>query len=319
MDVYSGYIKDDSKLVSSASGGVATALSEKIIEHGGVVFGVAYTQDYRGAEYICAESLSDLNKMKGSKYIETKKNISLILDKLQERREVLFFGLGCDVAAVRALVKKEKIEDSKLFTVDILCHGPSSEDVLKGFVADLERKYRSRIINLSMRYKKEGWTPSYVRAEFENNKVYEELFEYTDFGYAFSTYALPRCTSCKFKGENHQGDICIGDYWGITQKMSGYNKNGVSVIIVQTLKGEELLSILDDDFIMQKADYDLALRNNPMYVKSRMQGSDYELYKALDKKESLYSALNQLTGYRVWKKSVGKIKIKRKVLNHIRK
>ena len=50
--VYAGYIDDDAKLLKSASGGIATALSEFWIDNGGAVVGVAYSEDFHGAEYI---------------------------------------------------------------------------------------------------------------------------------------------------------------------------------------------------------------------------------------------------------------------------
>ena len=73
MKIYSGIIKDKDKLLQSASGGVVTALSEKIIENNGVVFGVRYTQDFYGAEYCYIENLNELNQLKGSKYITSVK------------------------------------------------------------------------------------------------------------------------------------------------------------------------------------------------------------------------------------------------------
>ena len=39
--VYGGYLRDDEKLMESTSGGIATALSEYMIEQGGYVAGVA--------------------------------------------------------------------------------------------------------------------------------------------------------------------------------------------------------------------------------------------------------------------------------------
>ena len=73
MKAYSGFFKDQKKLLESASGGVATALSERIINCGGVVFGVKYTDDYHGAEYCCVESVEMLDQLKGSKYTRSSK------------------------------------------------------------------------------------------------------------------------------------------------------------------------------------------------------------------------------------------------------
>ena len=69
IKAYSGYYKDERKLRASASGGIATEIAEKFILHGGVVFGVIYSSDFRNAEYYCAQSVDELDKLKGSKYI----------------------------------------------------------------------------------------------------------------------------------------------------------------------------------------------------------------------------------------------------------
>ena len=50
--VYGSYLEDESKLLQSASGGAATALSEFMLAEGGYVAGVAYSKDFYNAEYI---------------------------------------------------------------------------------------------------------------------------------------------------------------------------------------------------------------------------------------------------------------------------
>lgn len=73
LKAYSGYFLDREQLLQSSSGGLATAISEKIIKSGGCVFGVTYADDFKSAHYMCAEKLTDLVKLKGSKYIQADK------------------------------------------------------------------------------------------------------------------------------------------------------------------------------------------------------------------------------------------------------
>ena len=248
MDVFAGALKNEDELIQCASGGAATAISNEVLRRKGVVFGVAYTKDFRSAEYISVESKTDLDRIKGSKYVETEKDLKKVADTLLQGKMTLFIGLGCDVAAIKAYCNRKNIKMDNLYTIDILCHGPVSREVHRKFIEDLEKKYKSRVVSFNERYKKEGWVPSYLKVVFENGKVYEELFEFTDLGYVFSKFPLSRCTNCHFKGSNHQGDICIGDCFGISKNMEGYNKNGVSCIIIQTEKGKQILELLDDSF-----------------------------------------------------------------------
>ncbi len=319
MKTYSGSIIEKASLRKVASGGIATALSEIALESGWVVFGVSYSEDFKSAEYICIDNKSELHRLQGSKYVETKKNYDLLMNKLKAGKRILYFGLGCDIGAIKTLCKNKGIDDSKLYTIDLLCHGPASKVIHKKYIEDLEARYNSRIKAYSTKYKKEGWIPPYIRAEFSNGKVYEEIFEYTDFGYAFSNFALPRCTNCQFKGENHKGDLCIGDFWGVSKEMTQYNKDGVSIIVVQTDKGNELISMLDGRFSLSEVDIGSALIKNPMYYKSREQGKQFEEFNSYIKTRGLHESLKECSDYAVWQKNIKKIKLKRRILHLLKK
>lgn len=60
---YYGSMKDLSELQKSSSGGFATSIAKYVIQRRGVVYGVAYTSDFRGAEYIRATTDSDMQKL----------------------------------------------------------------------------------------------------------------------------------------------------------------------------------------------------------------------------------------------------------------
>lgn len=318
--VYSGYLKDDNKLMKSASGGAVTAFAEAIILQGGCVFGVSYSDDFKSVEYICCDTLDDLDRIKGSKYCETKKNFALLEKKLQEKKAVLFTGLGCDVAAALTYCKTKGINTENLYTIDIICHGPVSALVYKRFIEDLENKYKSKVVEFICRSKKEGWSSSsFMKVIFENGKVLETPFDYTDYGYIFSHYAMQRCEKCRFKGSQHQGDLCVGDYWGLNANDVGWNKNGVSIIAVQTENGKKLLNMLGEDFVIQETDAKFAFEHNPMYLKSRKSLGNYKkLYNEL-RENALNETLRKKTEYRIWRKKIKEIQFKSAILRVMRR
>ena len=303
IDTYSGYYIDNNQLLRSASGGAVSAISEAIIEQGGIVFGVAYSNDFKRAEYKIVEKKEDLEPLKGSKYCETIKTITLpngglqsiyitLEEKLKENRLVLFVGLGCDVGGIKAYCEAKKIETSKLYTIDILCHGPTSSLVQQQYIEYLERKYHSKVVFFSVRYKKRGWTPPFIRAKFENGNVYETPFYESDYGFAFSHYSKEGCYNCRFKGINHKADLTCGDFWGLTQSMSGWNSNGVSIMFVKTPKGEELISMIDiKKFHIEKADTAFALLHNPMYYNCKLKDKNYEQFSKNLKEKGLHYAV----------------------------
>lgn len=64
------YSNEDSVIKSSSSGGIAYAISYDTIKRGGVVYGVAYTNDCRSASHVRVDNAIDLMKLSGSKYVK---------------------------------------------------------------------------------------------------------------------------------------------------------------------------------------------------------------------------------------------------------
>ena len=308
LKAYSGYFNDDEKLLQSSSGGAATIISELILTGGGVIFGSAYSADFRSPEFALIERKEDLHRLKGSKYAETSKRVfhdgeyralwPLVAEKLESGLTVLFTGLGCDVAALKSFLKARGTDTSRLFTIDLICFGPTLQEVHRQYIETLERKYKSRITNFTVRYKKNGWTPAYIYAEFENGKNFCTEFYPSDYGRAFSRYARNVCYGCRFRGENHQSDITVGDFWGLDRNMEGWNKNGVSVLIVRSEKGEELIRKIDTkQFSIREVDAEFVIEHNPMYFKRREKVSDYDKFCEDLKTVGLHKAIVNHYGF----------------------
>ena len=58
--------------LKSSSGGIFTLIAEKIINQSGVVFGAAFSDDFKGVRHICVDNKADLYKLRGSKYVQSK-------------------------------------------------------------------------------------------------------------------------------------------------------------------------------------------------------------------------------------------------------
>ena len=308
LKAYSGYLTNRAELLQSASGGGAVALSKAIIREGGAVFGACYLSDFRSAEFACVENISDLHRLKGSKYIPTEKRIfqdgeyksvwPCVAEKLLSGRPVLFTGLGCDVAALKSYLSANHIDMQNLFTVDLICYGPAVIDVHKQYIDSLERRYKSRVKNFTVRYKPKGWTPLYVLAEFENGKRFCAPFYDTDYGIAFGKFTRESCYHCKFRGANHQADITIGDFWGMTPDMAGYNSDSVSIFIVKTERGEALIRKIDaEEFSLSPADVNFALKCNKSYCESRKKPYDYARFIEDLKTVGLHRAIVKHYGF----------------------
>lgn len=272
---YAGYWFNREKLKKSSSGGAASALSEKIIKANGVVFGCNYSQDYKAVQYSSATTLEELEKFKGSKYVQSVPPDYLkIKDLLETNVTVLFIGLPCQVAAVKKFVVRDY---ENLYTVALICHGPTSQSIHKKFIENLEFKYHSKIVSFTVRYKKKNASLKYIKAEFENGKKTILPWASSAYAYAFDMLLRKSCYDCKFKLDSSPSDIIVGDFWGVECRKELYNKMGVSVIISCTEKGTALVKSIDD-FVLKEVDLKFAIKKNGAAVASSKESPQREYY-----------------------------------------
>lgn len=310
---YSAYHIDNNLLKFSSSGGVATALAERMLEKNGVVYGVAFTDDFCGAKYVKISNIEELKKIRGSKYIKADakldngKSVYQDVKETLEKNDVLFFGLPCEVAALRQVVRDLPNTKYSLVTVDLICQGPTFPKVQEQFVKQLERKNNARITDMSFRYKKESWG-KYCYVAFDNGKTYIEPLSTTSFYKLFIVLKLEACFSCKFKGENRKSDITIGDYWGIPQDREYYNPLGNSVVVVHNKKGKEILE--ENPYLkITPVDIKLALDKKSKYFELEKRHRDYlRFYNMFNKKGLEYTAKHGFSLYTKMRILKGKIR-----------
>lgn len=305
MDAYAGYYFDETRLKESSSGGVASAIAEEIINRGGIVYGAAYSLDFYTATYERAEKKEELQKFKGSKYVYVNKVITRegkqvsvykdAISELKQGRTILFTGLGCDISALKTLAERESVDTDKLLTVELLCSGVTDEIVHREYVQNIEKIYGSKVIAFSARYKKEGWSNLYFYAKFENGKEHIQPFFESDYGFAFANYKKKYCYDCKFK--EHKGDLLVADYWGCRPGMEEYNQNGVSLIFVQSEKGNILLRYLNQtQFFLKKTNTNYALYSSPCYYSSHERYHKWDTFDIIIREKGLREAVRKCIG-----------------------
>lgn len=294
--VYGSYLTDDAKILQSASGGIATALSEFMLQQGGYVVGVTYSNDFHKAEYTIVDRVSDLQKLKGSKYIDCdKKNIYSEVKKLIDAgQKVLFFGLPCIVGALYKFIGERP---ENLLTCELICHGPTYAKVHSDYIEFLEKKYKSKIVDFSVRHKNGAWTPGYLYAEFENGHIFQRPFHETEYGFAFYVLSKKSCYNCKFKGNNRQADIMIGDFWGATEADAFWNKNGVSVIFAETEKGNSFVKTTPGIKLFDTS-FERAVKKNHSVIKSIAPDIRRDKFEELLLSRGLIYAANHCGGWK---------------------
>lgn len=294
--VYGGYVCDDEKLLKCTSGGIATALSEYMLSQGGYVAGVVYSEDFHRAEYIVTKDPEDLVRMRGSKYVDCdKKGIYNAVKALLEAGEkVLFVGLPCTVGA---LYKTLGGRPENLVTCELICHGPTLPKVHEDYVNHLEKKFGSKIVDFSVRRKVDAWEPGYLYAKFENGTVFQKDFYQTEYGYAFAVLGRESCYGCKFRGNNRQGDIMLGDFWGATKEDAFWNKRGVSAIFAETEKGDAFLQAAPGIKLFPST-FEKVVAGNPMVIRPRQESKYKKQFAKLLEEKGLFYAAHHAAGWK---------------------
>ena len=236
--------QDENIRAASRSGGVFTALSDNILEEGGVVYGCILTESFT-AVHVRADSLDARDKMRGSKYIQSRlgdtfRNVKADLD---DGKKVLFSGTSCQVAGLKNFLGKEY---ASLLCVDIVCHSVPSKAVWKKYLEWQEQKNNGKLISVNFRNKKDfGWHSHVETLCFDNGKkVNSSIFKTLFLGHNISR---PSCYECPFKAVTHPGDITIADYWGIEKAAPGFDDNkGVSLVLINNEKGELIFDKVRD-------------------------------------------------------------------------
>ena len=266
--VYAAYYDNEIRL-SSSSGGVFSVLSEHMLHLGGVIYGVAMSDDCRVAEYIRVSSREEFYKLQGSKYLQAKMSDTLknVKRDLEDGLIVLFSGTGCQINGLKSFLQKEY---KNLYCVDVVCHGVPSPAVWRKYVEEREFEYGCRLDKTLFRSKDVNWVDFGMKLYTKNgNNVFIPMKEDKFMTLFLSNYSLrPSCYQCSAKNTK-LADITIADFWGIDSVAPEMNDNkGVSLVLIRTRKGKELFDRIKDIIKYRQVSYDEGVRGNPAEYKS---------------------------------------------------
>jgi len=163
--VYSAWVRDDNLRLKSTSGGIYSALAKKFIGEGNYIAGCQYTEDHKGAFHTICNSNDGLEKMMGSKYVQSDtagifKELKILLEA---NKEVLFCGTPCQNAALRNYLKKSY---ANITTIEFICKGVTSPKVYHEYISELEKKYKSKVKSIHMKNKRAGWESLGLEVKF---------------------------------------------------------------------------------------------------------------------------------------------------------
>lgn len=250
------FVSKNGNIRFSASGGFCDLVSRKIIMNDGVVYGVAFNDDFE-AVYERVTNIEGLKKIQSSKYVfaDTLDSYSKVKRDLNNNKYVLFIGTSCQVSGLITFLGRDF---DNLLTISLICHGVPSPKLFKGYLMYMEKKLKSKILKYDFRSKeKYGWG-LYEKITCKN-KSYYSISSFTPYGYDFLNGYNYRenCYECKYCNINRIGDISVGDFWGVNEKYPDiYSKDGVSAILIMTEKGKKTLLSIEKEAIIKKISID---------------------------------------------------------------
>lgn len=273
--VFAAWMKDKDMRLYSTSGGMYYPAAKRMLAGGGCIVACRFTEDWKHAEHIVVQNEEELMQTVRSKYFQSDtegiyKQVKRLLDS---DREVLFCGCPCQCAALLQFLGKDY---NNLFTMDFICRGINSQKAFAAFIEELEERYQSKAISVHCKNKRKGWTSLGVLVQFENGEEYYETrsTSYWSLGYIRDNlYMRPGCHHCHYRTIPRISDITIGDFWGIKGMEQEEIFNGVSVLMVNTDKGQALLERYKEELVLIEKTVDDVYKGNPCLFESPKEGT----------------------------------------------
>ena len=293
--VYAAWSLDEEMRRAGSSGGIFGELATTILERDGYVVGAAYKTDHT-VEHRVIHTVDELHEIKKSKYLQSRANNSYkrVKELLGESHEVLYVGTPCQCAGLLTFLNTKP---ENLVLCDFICHGVNSPWVHQRYVCEVERSMGEKITNIDHRDKMDGWNNFQFSAfcgdkkQLLGNKQKNPYLR----GFLTNLFLRKTCYDCRFKGAISPTDITLGDCWGYR----GEATSGVSLLLVHTPGGQQLLDTVKKKIHLEPYSLEEAKKSNPSIVSSsqdRFKARSVFLANLRENKHSFESIIYEILG-----------------------
>lgn len=252
--------KREEEIIRSRSGAAFVAISDYVLNRGGVVYGVGYKNHFRVA-HKRATTKDERDEFRGSKYVQSDLRgiFKLVKKDLQDGIFVLFSGTPCQTSGLNAYVGKKLRKN--LLLIDIVCHGVPGPYLWRDYLKYIEKVNHDIIEVVNFRDKnKYGWKAHIESFKFlggGGNNQYTTLF-YQHIMFRHS------CGVCHFANLKRPSDITLADFWGWEKSVPGFNDDdkGCSLVLINTDLGATLFNEVSSELNVVPVDVTNCLQNN---------------------------------------------------------
>lgn len=262
---YGARHKDEQELMKSRSGAVFAALSDYVLEHGGVVYGAGYKDHFR-VTHKRATTKEERDEFRGSKYVQSDLTgvFCRVKEDLRKGLYVMFVGTPCQTAGLNAYIGKKSRKN--LLLADVICHGVPAPSIWLDYVQYVEKESHKAIDWVSFRDKEHnGWAAHNEAFAFAGEKQIEKRTWYTEYFYKGIMFRKS-CTVCPFTNLQRPSDVTLGDFWGWEKwdSKSNADDKGVSLVLCNTENGKVLFDKISSSLNYKEATPD-------QYMQTRLQ------------------------------------------------
>lgn len=262
---FAAYSKNKALHRSAASGGVASELSKLFLEKKGVVYGCSQN-NYLDIKHIRIDTIEHLHLLYGSKYVQSNLNkiFTDVKSDLQNKIEVLFIGTPCQVAGLKNFLKKDY---NNLTTIDLVCHGVPSSQVLQESIEYYPLIHKSQVDDIIVSFRKKTSIGIRYGIFLSNKQTQKTILSKYAPNDAYITCFLSglslrnNCHVCRYAQPLRVSDITLADFWGLKSKKKLKNE-GTSLVLINTTKGMQLLQGANQHLTIEERNIDEAIKGN---------------------------------------------------------
>lgn len=268
--VYAAYAKKENERIGSSSGALFYILAKTVIAEGGIVYGAIMDVDCQ-VYHRPAESLEELQSLRGSKYVQSKLNDTFrsIRNHLRNGRIVYFVGTGCQVAGLRSFLLKKY---DNLITSDLVCHGVPPQKLFDEHIRYLEKKYNGKVVEYAFRdnLKWGGCEIVDIKKHNSNTKRFRlPSYDLSPYLYSFMNAMTCRdsCYECAFAKIPRCGDITLADFWGAKDYYPQIDASrGISLVLLNSTLGTKWFDKIRDQIFCIESTIEIAAAQNKNLV-----------------------------------------------------
>lgn len=261
---------------NSSSGGVFAALAASCLHEKGFVAGAVMDCDNSHVDvyHILSESVRDLRRMQGSKYVQSEawRSYEDIMDAVKTGKPVLFSGTPCQVDAVKRLTG----DPDNLVTIDLICHGVPSQQMLNDYLNILEKYLLGSICGFTFRDKSiKKLFSARIDLRGKRRSVFVRSHDMSFYKlFLNGTIFRESCYCCPYASLERTSDITIGDYWGIEEyhnilleQSDSLKLKDWSCVLVNTEKGKAFLDRYGNSLSLVATEVSWIQKKNQQLVK----------------------------------------------------